>query len=178
MNGWMDGNSWLFEDRSQGKRISKGNAPFGWLTMAESVRGSTHVLRNMPNQDAIAWKYGRSEDHPVAVALADGHGSPLCSRSRVGAKLAVASAIQAGKCLMGLRQSINHPVVARSAIDTWLIKLIVHKWREAVKAHFSRLTLTEEERDLILSRSGGSRTEWSGGKPGLPLWNDPDPWWW
>jgi hypothetical protein len=66
-----------------------------WRVIAESVIGASHIRTGLPNQDAIhSWEIA-TQRSPVAIALADGHGSKKCFRSDTGARLAVQEAIGA-----------------------------------------------------------------------------------
>lgn len=65
-----------------------------WSALAASRRGGYHVRNGIPNQDAhLTWT---SPDGTAAVvAVADGHGDPRHSRSEIGSRLAVESAVAA-----------------------------------------------------------------------------------
>jgi hypothetical protein len=56
-----------------------------WSAGGRSVRGTRHERAGAPNQDAIATACGAV----ALVAVADGHGSSHCTRSDVGARIAV-----------------------------------------------------------------------------------------
>ena len=65
-----------------------------WFCITGTVIGDSHSRKGTGNQDAISSceLTGKSDRHILAVA--DGHGSPGCARSDVGAKLAVEVAIE------------------------------------------------------------------------------------
>ena len=63
----------------------------GWKVVGASTRGAAHVAASVPNQDAIGWQC--EGDDICILAVSDGHGSPKCFRSHIGASLAVAAAL-------------------------------------------------------------------------------------
>lgn len=60
--------------------------------IGRAVRGASHRRSGAPLQDAIRWDPPHGEASSLVVAVADGHGSPVCVRSKVGAELAVETA--------------------------------------------------------------------------------------
>lgn len=70
----------------------------GWGVVGASIRGASHVRRDLPNEDAIGWK---SVDGALAVAVADGHGSERCPRAAEGSQLAVSVTLDALLALAG-----------------------------------------------------------------------------
>ncbi len=91
-----------------------------------SVRGSSHIQSNLPNQDAA----GHHRDGPWAfLAVADGHGSARHYRSDRGAAFAVEAAL-------GLLRSVTQEHEAASlgrALPT-LARDLVAGWRDRVEA--------------------------------------------
>ena len=51
------------------------NASAPWKVFAASVRGATHVRKQLPNQDACHFDVGTDGAPPIFVAVSDGHGS-------------------------------------------------------------------------------------------------------
>jgi hypothetical protein len=70
-------------------------AETGWVALGASVRGTQHLEREQPNQDAVAWSSLEESGGPIVVAVADGHGSARHPRSGEGARLAVGIAVAA-----------------------------------------------------------------------------------
>lgn len=60
-----------------------------WRAIGASVRGATHIRRNLPNQDALRWTPESGTAAEMTAAIADGHGSRVCFRSDTGSALAV-----------------------------------------------------------------------------------------
>ena len=67
--------------------------PSEWRVIGKSVKGSTHLRDQKPNQDAIAWHPNEGHGLPLILAVADGHGSTKYFRSHFGAQLATRTAI-------------------------------------------------------------------------------------
>ena len=93
-----------------------------------SVRGNTHVLREIANQDSSCFRYGSSSDR-WAAAIADGHGSSAHRYSEVGAKIAAQCAVdiallfQEENLNFGLSlEDIGEQIVA-SIIDSWRLQI-------------------------------------------------------
>lgn len=112
-----------------------------WSAITETVRGASHINSGLPNQDAI--DVGRSPGTRLIVAIADGHGSTRYIRSDVGAKLAVAVAIEELTPLLK-----HHPrhVISASELEERFAQILVRKWRDKVSAHLSEYPLIPEER--------------------------------
>lgn len=99
-----------------------------WAAGGSSVRGASHVRRDMPNQDSIAWAPSASPGKPTLdaeafiAAVADGHGAPAYDRSDVGSRLAVNVAIEALRRFVG------------GGGGEGVVEDILARWREAVAA--------------------------------------------
>ena len=89
-----------------------------WRIIGETQQGASHVFLGTPNQDDIDWD---KEDDPfpwAVIAVADGHGSPKCFRSKRGASLAVDIAVKVGReFLMSQIKEPIHPRVKKH--KTW-----------------------------------------------------------
>jgi hypothetical protein len=66
-------------------------APQQWRVIGRSVAGSAHVVRDIPCQDALAWR--QLPDGRLILAVADGAGS--AARSELGAAAAVEALVDA-----------------------------------------------------------------------------------
>lgn len=95
--------------------MTSGNV---WRALGASVRGATHLRRNLPNQDALLWTPPEGAGTALTVAIADGHGSGACFRSDVGSAIAVRVATEV------LSSGHRDPAAE-----------IVARWRSAVAEH-------------------------------------------
>jgi len=93
-----------------------------------SVRGNSHVLREIANQDSSCFRYGTSADR-WAAAIADGHGSSVHRYSDVGAKIATQCAVDIALLFLeenlevGLSlEDIGEKIIA-SIIDSWRLQI-------------------------------------------------------
>ncbi|TDR93960.1 PP2C family serine/threonine-protein phosphatase [Enterovirga rhinocerotis] len=91
-----------------------------------SVRGTSHILANMPNQDAHA--HERDGDWTY-LAVADGHGSSRHYRSDRGSAFAVATALLLLRRAARAIEAGGHGSVLATVADD-----LVGSWRERVEA--------------------------------------------
>jgi hypothetical protein len=109
-----------------------------WTAGGRSARGSRHERDGKPNQDAIA-----VVQSPVAlIAVADGHGSPRCTRSDVGAAFAVAVARDVVPAFAGDAREL-------AALRADLAERVVATWRARVTAHLAAHPLDADEAALV-----------------------------
>jgi len=105
-----------------------------WSAGGRSVRGFRHERAGEPNQDAIATAGG-----PVALAaVADGHGSARCTRSDVGARIAVQVARALLPAFAGDARSV-------ADVRTAIAGELVAAWRSGVAAHLAAHPLAAAE---------------------------------
>ncbi len=104
-----------------------------WAAGGSSVRGASHVRRDMPNQDALALAPSgtggkqATDVEAFIAAVADGHGAPAYHHSDIGSRLAVGCAIEALRRFVG------------GGGAEGMIEEILARWREAVMAdHHAR----------------------------------------
>lgn len=107
--------------------------------IASSVRGHSHVLKGIPNQDA----YGIVQTEDIQLALiADGHGSKTCFRSQKGAEFAVEEArdvILEGLHL-GSTELLHDPQkLFKTLLKRWAIRIL--KDLKAVPFHPDEIAL-------------------------------------
>jgi len=119
-----------------GNEIS--NSMCKWNVIAGSVRGISHLMKGLPNQDALQWlvetKYGLSR---VIVAISDGHGDKLCFRSAVGSEIAVKSFHKAADNLLrNISVDKQQAVKIKSIAENDLPRNVVWEWRASVSKHF------------------------------------------
>lgn len=93
-----------------------------WQIAGASVRGASHISQALPNQDAAQWSLERARDSFV-MAVADGHGAAVHSRSDRGAQLAVAIAVDELRSLMdqagGTAATPDIPALEAGLLARW-----------------------------------------------------------
>jgi Protein phosphatase 2C len=109
-----------------------------WQIAGASVRGATHIDRNLPNQDAAQWFVG-PDGRSFALAVADGHGASVYTRSDRGARFAVALAIEELRILSDER--------AKAADARWsgLPERVLTRWRKTVQHDLATEPLPNQE---------------------------------
>lgn len=110
-----------------------------WDIAGASVRGASHLRSGIPNQDAAQW-FLAPDRHSFAVAVADGHGARLHSRSQRGAQFAVAVAIAEVRSRIDERPDAP---LGRNLGE--LTARLLQRWREAVQADVERDPLGAEQ---------------------------------
>ena len=120
----------------------KASAP--WKVFAASVRGATHVRKQLPNQDACLFDVGTDGAPPIFVAVSDGHGSERCIRSDVGSRLAVETALtECRACLNGMRAA--SPTEIKDTVERRFLGHLVRAWRLRIVEHADEHPFTDEE---------------------------------
>lgn len=102
-----------------------------WKWLGASVQGSSHLQAGKENQDSIA-----SEAFPwgFCLAIADGHGSEKCFRSKIGSMVAVSVAVEeAGRFLQSFVDSSRFSEM--KAASSRLPALIFAAWRKRIEAY-------------------------------------------
>lgn len=100
-----------------------------------TIRGTSHVLANMPNQDAMAHE---RDGAWTFLAVADGHGSKRHYRSDRGSAFAVATVVAL------LRRATREiEAGAAAAVLSGLAQNLVEGWRERVEADIRRWPIPE-----------------------------------
>jgi hypothetical protein len=119
-----------------------GAAATPWRMLRASVRGAAHHRAGLPNQDAVRIArcavLDEGDDTTLVLALADGHGSPKSFRSRQGARLAVAVALQVAGHLPPTASPSQRK---RWAEELWPLEL-VRGWQEAMEQRLVRQPFT------------------------------------
>lgn len=119
--------------------------PVAWQAAVASVRGAVHRRRRQPNQDAVA-QQAATPLHPWSIiAVADGHGSAACPRSRTGARMAVRCAVAALHSFA--LQCRYSPAMAEAFLAARWSDALIRSWREAVAVHHKRAPLAGYESD-------------------------------
>ena len=125
-----------------------------WLVYSKSVMGALHSLTGCSNQDSIRWKQSHNSD-TIVMSVADGHGSDIHFRSKVGSLLAVKTAVGT---LFELFH--NHPIEidnvsqVKDIIRYSVPRLLVHNWTDQVQYHVQQHPFSNNEIDLILKKKG------------------------
>ena len=115
-----------------------------WKVIADSVRGTSHVRKQIPNQDAVVFDVADNGTMPVFVAVSDGHGSDRCFRSDIGARLAVTTALKECRaCLEGLNGASRSEV--KDTIQRRFLGQLVRAWRRCVLEHADEHAFTDAE---------------------------------
>ena len=100
-----------------------------------SVRGTSHILAEMPNQDAVS--FDRDEEMTL-LAVADGHGSRRHYRSDRGSRFAVAAVLPL------LRGALRDVEAGRGgAVLSGLAGSFAAIWRERVEADIRQSPIPE-----------------------------------
>lgn len=113
-----------------------------WRVLGGTVRGMSHRIAELPNQDAIGWWPEHGQGPPSILAVADGHGSRKSFRSAIGARMAVEAARTAYEpILTGAFDEVGLPEGRRWAEER-LPHALVRLWTESVVRDFSENAFT------------------------------------
>lgn len=118
--------------------------PALWAVVSATARGSTHVAKDLPNQDAHAQI--TLADGTVVVAVADGHGGRGYVRSGVGSRLAVDCALDV------VAGALLEAGTGWTALGDFPARLVA-AWRSAVLADLSGNPLSDKERGLATAET-------------------------
>lgn len=124
-----------------------------WATVEQSVCGASHSRDRLPNQDAIKIYSKPDGGPPLVVAVSDGHGSPRCFRSHVGARLATEAATVITCELLSKLASSQAPTI-KSEAEGPLAGSIIKEWRRRVEQDIEQRQFTPEERDRLGLQEG------------------------
>lgn len=122
----------------------EADAP-GWRVASASVRGSLHVRRGLPNQDACGWQTFGADGEFLLLAVADGHGNRRCIRSGDGARLAIEVVLELLAGLLVQPALQVPPRDAKRFLELDFPRRCVDEWRRRVEAHGQANALTEAE---------------------------------
>lgn len=111
-----------------------------------SVRGNSHVLRDIANQDSSFFQYGSTPDR-WAAAIADGHGSSAHPKSEIGSRVAVQSAVET---VLEFLEGDKGEFHSLDKIRERIINSIINKWRVQISTLYQiekkeQITLDEGE---------------------------------
>ena len=116
-----------------------------YLVVSGSVRGSSHRRKGTPNQDSVCGPAEGGGD-AVAVAVADGHGSPLYVRSDFGSGAATVGACEVLESVVTSEYSGGNPsALVAETIRTRIPSTIHSDWVGRVEAHLLEQPFTPFE---------------------------------
>jgi hypothetical protein len=127
--------------------------PEPWRVIGHTVRGASHVRRNIRNQDCLK---SVAEEGQVILALADGHGSAKSFRSDAGSRFAVAVSIEfASELLKAARLADRQFLsIVQDQLKTHLPKQIVQRWKDRVDEDLVRNPFTDSELNALAEQDG------------------------
>jgi len=126
-----------------------------WRVVRRTERGSSHIRKGLPNQDAVDGFVLPDGSEPVMLAVADGHGSEKCFRSEIGAALAVETMRQAFREF--LDAAGDKPVsAAKGLAEQQLPTRIIRGWKRRVEEHLRSHPITEQDLEAVKTTYGVS----------------------
>lgn len=136
----------------------------GWVMLGDSVKGASHGISGLPNQDAIEMQAGEGGLLPLVLCISDGHGSAKCFRSNIGSHAATFVGTRATHQLIADLTTASLSELKRAA-QSQLPREIVKCWRALVADHILKNPFTEEELQILgRTSSPQSRQELDGHK--------------
>lgn len=125
-----------------------------WLVHGKSIKGALHSRTDYSNQDSILWKQSDSSN-TIIMSVADGHGSDIHFRSKVGSRIAVKTAVETLFELFHNQPiEINNVSQVKDIIRYSIPRLLVHNWMDRVQYHIEKHPFSNNEIDLILKKKG------------------------
>ena len=125
-----------------------------WLVSGKSLKGALHSRTGYSNQDSIRWKQS-DISNTIVMSVADGHGSDIHFRSKVGAQFAVKTAVETLFEFFHNQPIENNNVSQVKDIIRYSIpRLLVHNWMDRVQYHVERHPFLNNEIDLIKKKKG------------------------
>jgi hypothetical protein len=123
-------------------RATAGTA--AWHVVTGTARGRSHVVRDRPNEDAVAHR-PLPAIGGIVVAVADGHGHDRHFRSATGSALAVQVACQVAEDLATEPGRFRRRPAPVERIQDRLPSAVLTSWRAEVARHVSAHPFTEQE---------------------------------
>ena len=125
-----------------------------WLVCSKSVKGALHSLTGNSNQDSIRWKQS-SISNTIVMSVADGHGSDIHFRSKIGSQIAVKTAVETLFELFHNQPiEINNVSQVKDIIRYSIPRLLVHNWMDRVQYHVQKHPFSTNDIDLVLKKKG------------------------
>lgn len=125
-----------------------------WSVFRQTTRGPRHAQRGQDNQDAAASYQPQPPTLPIALAVADGHGSARYIRSGQGSKFAAELAIEHLAELEKSSRAATLSDIKRAATEQLPRKLHL-SWRTHVLEHLAENPLNENDHAHL--RASGAR---------------------
>ena len=151
-----------------------------WRVVGHSVRGASHVRSGLKNQDAIGWlpndlPKGLLEQRGaprVALAVADGHGSPKNFRSDIGARFAVEVSLEIASELLDAPDGpapdqLRLLSFVKDRLEQDVPRRIAQDWLKRVREHLLESPLSPGELASLEARDGRRSRELVAGEPWL-----------
>jgi hypothetical protein len=127
-----------------------------WMINGTTVRGASHTIEHLSNQDSIYWLHSVEKDIGI-LSVADGHGSDTYFRSRIGSKIAAKIATHTMfKVFTNYHLSSTSLSGARDIIRFSIPKLLVKNWNDEVQYHVRKNPFTNDEVSRFLNRGDPS----------------------
>ncbi len=134
---------------------------YEWRISAATVRGASHKRNGKPNQDAVDGNVYCPAicGLRTVVAVADGHSDAKCTRSHIGAALAVRCAIETVEKLFA--SGAEGIGLNKRSLERAIPGALVSSWRAAVFEHVQREPPSAEELEL-LANAGKTKPAFAG----------------
>ncbi len=128
--------------------------PKRWLVCSKSVKGALHSRTGNSNQDSIRWKQSHTSN-TIVMSVADGHGSDIHFRSKIGSQIAVKIAVETLFELFHNQPiEINNVSQVKDIIRYSVPRILFHNWMDRVQYHVQKHPFSNNEIDHILKKKG------------------------
>lgn len=104
-----------------------------WKIIKACETGVSHIMRQLPCQDAIKTNFFSKES--FICAIADGHGSTTCPYSDEGAQIAVTISLSIIETLIWQNEETSLYELLQSIKEIQLPKWVEKEWKEQVAFH-------------------------------------------
>ena len=125
-----------------------------WRVIGRCVTGASHQRTGKPNQDALGWLPASGFGLPLALAVADGHGSAKSFRSEQGADYAVQVATTTLLDFLACHCADFPLSMTREELETRQPRELVLRWNARVDADLEDHPLTAEELGQLREKEG------------------------
>lgn len=129
-----------------------------WRVIGHSVRGASHVRRDLENQDVIRWE-PEGGGSRVVISVADGHGSPKNFRSATGAKIAVDVSLGLASELLAIPPDELTLSFVKDRLEQEVPRRIVRDWLDGVDRHLGDHPFREDELLRLQEQDGRKSVE-------------------
>jgi|JI9StandDraft_1071089.scaffolds.fasta_scaffold58108_3 serine/threonine protein phosphatase PrpC len=157
------------------QRLYKKKDTFMYSFISSSIRGSSHIKKDLPNQDAIdvgilskedyavyasegdSLIYSQKEIDQISISIADGHGDGKSIRSHIGSQVVVKQAnfiikqiVYDLKISNGIKEKEFIQFVSKNFENELPIRLI-NSWRNEIINHFLSNSFPDKKSEEELS---------------------------